>query len=66
MLQHAGWLGEREGGPLAPLFTRFSLLGPVLCKLGLARSVVVSPEVLTLVLRPSFVLFSQAVPFFVF
>ena len=57
--QHAG---ERErahacGGqrePLPPLFICFFLPpGPVLCKLGLVRSVVL-PEVLTGVLRPSF------------
>ena len=43
-----------------------SLPGPVLCKLGQAGVLFVLPEVLTLVLRPSFVLFSQAFPFLVF
>ena len=48
-------MGERESEtPLAPLFLCFFLLpGPVLCKLGLGRSAVL-PEVLTLVLGPSF------------
>ena len=35
-------------------------------KIGLARSFFVLPEVLTLVLRPSFVLFSRVIPFLVF
>ena len=50
-----GGEGERErGSPLAPLFVCFFLpSGPALCKLGLTRSAVL-PEVLTLVLRPSF------------
>ena len=52
-LQHAGWLGEREGGPLAPLFMFLLPPGPALCNLGLVRSAVL-PEVLTLVLGPSF------------
>ena len=56
---------ERELA-LAPLFIRLSLPGPVLCKLGQPGVLFVLPEVLTLVLRPSFVLFSQAFPFLVF
>ena len=57
---------EREGAKggkraLAPLFICLSVPGPVLCKLGLGGSVVL-PEVLTLVLGPSFVLFSRAFP----
>ena len=50
---------------LAPLFICLSLPGPVLCKLG-QPGVFVLPEVLTPVLEPSFVLFSQAFPFLVF
>jgi len=53
-LQHAG---ERELA-LAPLFICFSLPGPVLCKLGQPGVLFILPEVLTPVLRPSFVLFS--------
>ena len=49
---------ERELA-LAPLFM-FSLPGPVLCKLGQPGVLFVLPEVLTLVLGSSFVLFSQA------
>ena len=51
---------------LAPLFICFSLPGPVLCKLGQPGVLFVLPEVLTLVLRPSFILFSLAFPFLVF
>ena len=61
--------GERERESklaLAPLFICFSLPGPVLCKLGQPRVLFVSPEVLTLVLRPSFVPFLRAFPFLVF
>ena len=43
--------------PLAP---------PVLCKLGYPGVLFVLPEVLTLILRPSFILFSQAFLFLVF
>ena len=57
--------GERELA-LAPLFLCFSLPGPVLCKLGQPGVLFVSPEVLTPILGPSFVLFSQAFPFQVF
>ena len=57
---------EREKRALAPLFIRFSVPGPVLCKLGQPGVLFVLPEVLTLVLGPSFVLFSQAFPFQVF
>ena len=45
----------------------FSLLpGPALCKLGQSGVLLILPVVLTLVLGPSCVLFSQAFPFFVF
>ena len=47
-------------------FICFSLPGPVLCKLGQPGVLFVLPQVLTPVLRPSFVLFSQAFPFQVF
>ena len=40
--------------------------GPALCKLGWQGGLFVSPEVLTPVLGPSFVLFSRAFPFLVF
>ena len=56
---------ERERA-LAPLFLCVPLPGPVLCKLGQPGVLFVLPEVLTLVLGPSFVLFSQASPFQVF
>ena len=45
--------GERELA-LAPLFIRFSLPGPVLCKLGQPGVLFVFPEVLTPVLGPLF------------
>ena len=51
---------------LAPLFICLSLPGPVLCKLGQPGVLFILPEVLTPVLRPSFVLFSRAFPFLVF
>ena len=51
---------------LAPLFICLSLPGPVLWKLGQPGVLFVLPEVLTPVLRPSFVLFLRAFPFFVF
>ena len=54
--------GEREKRALAPLFICFSVPGPVLCKLGWSAVLFVSPEVLTPVLGPSFVLFSRAFP----
>ena len=56
---------ERELA-LAPLFICLSLPGPVLCKLGQPGVLFVLPEVVILVLGPSFVLFLQAFPFFVF
>ena len=56
--------GERELA-LAPLFICLSLPGPVLYKLGQAGVLFVLPEVLTLVLGPSFGLFSRAFPFLV-
>ena len=56
---------ERAREHLAPPFICFLPPGPALCKLGSARSAVL-PEVLTQVLRPSFVLFSQAFPSLVF
>ena len=40
--------------------------GPALCKLGYPGVLFVLPEVLTLVLELSFVLFSRAFPFLVF
>ena len=59
--------GEREKElALALLFICLSLPWPVLCKLGQSEVVFVLPEVLTLVLGPSFVLFSRAFPFLVF
>ena len=57
-------VGRERDLALAPLIC-LSLPGPVLCKLG-QPGVFVVPEVLALVLGPSFVLFSQAFPFFVF
>ena len=63
-----GW-GGREREPargralaLASLFICLSLPGPVLCKLGQPGVLFVFPEVLTPVLRPSFVLFSGLFP----
>ena len=44
----------------------FPPLGPALCKLGQPRVLFVLPEVLTLVLGPSFAQFLQAFPFLVF
>ena len=55
---------ERELA-LAPPFICLSLPGPVLCKLGQPGVLFVLPEVLTPVLRPSFVSFSLAFPFLV-
>ena len=67
-----------EGGPtqktkrgsnpskLSPCIHFSSPPEPVLCKLGYPGGLFVLPEVLTLVLGPSLVLFSQAFPFFVF
>ena len=58
---------QTETPALWPLFScLFSLPGPALCKLGSPGVLFVLPEVLTLVLRPSFVLFSWAFPFLVF
>ena len=57
---------EREKASFGSSFYSFPLPGPVLCKLGRPGVLFVLPEVLTLVLGPSFVLFSQAFPFFVF
>ena len=58
--------GRERELDLAPLFICFSLLGPVLCKLGQPGVLFVLPEVLTPVLVPSFVLFLWAFPFLVF
>ena len=44
----------------------FSSPKPALCKLGWPEELFILPEVLTLVLGPSFVLFLLAFPFFVF
>ena len=61
------WERERPPGPSVPLFTCFfPPPGPALCKLGQPGVLFVLPEVLTPVLRPSFVLFSRAFPFLVF
>ena len=57
---------EREKRTLAPLFICFSVPGSVLCKLGQPGVLFVLPEVLTLVLGHSFVLFSRAFPFQIF
>ena len=52
---------------LAPLFICFfPPPGPALCTLGWPGVLFVLPEVLTLVLGPSFVLFLRAFPFLVF
>ena len=64
--EHASMWGRERELALAPLFICLSLPGPVLCKLGQPGVLFVLPEVLTLVLRPSFVLFSQAFPLPVF
>ena len=58
--------GRKRERALAPLFTCFSLPGPVLCTLGQPGVLFVLPEVLTPVLGPSFVPFSRAFPFLVF
>ena len=61
------YVGERETpGPLAPLYTFFPSLDPALCKLGQLGELFILPEVLTQLLRPSFVLFLWAFPFIVF
>ena len=72
-LRHEGrWTQkmQREEKPWAQFWLLFlcffSPLEPALCKLGQPGGLSVSPEVLTLVLGHSFVLFSQAFPFFVF
>ena len=57
---------RRRERALAPLFVCFSLHGRVLCKLGQPGVLFVSPEVLTPVLRQSFVLFLQAFPLLIF
>ena len=57
---------ERPPSPiLAPLFIYFfpPPPGPALCKLCWPGGLFVLPEVLTLVLRHSFLLFSRAFPF---
>ena len=62
--QHAGErAGWGEGACFGSSFYMFfPLLGPALCKLGQPGVLFVLPEVLTLVFRPSFVLFSRAFP----
>ena len=67
----SAWERERERErahalALAPLFICFPLPGPVLCKLGQPGVLFVLPEVLTLVLGPSIVLFLRVFPFLVF
>ena len=61
-------MGERETPwPFGSSFYMFfPPPGPALCKLGQPGVLFVLPEVLTPVLRPSFVLFSRAFPFPVF
>ena len=61
--QHAG---ERERAGFGSSVCMFLSPWAVLCKLGQPGVVLVLPEVLTPVLGPSFVLFSQAFPFLVF
>ena len=61
--------GERDPPALWLLFLCFFFFpapGPALYKLGLPGVLFVLPEVLTLVVGPSFVLFSRAFPFLVF
>ena len=58
--------GRETPGPLSPLFMFFPPPGATLCKLGQPGVLFVLPEVLTQVLRPSFVLFSWAFPLLVF
>ena len=55
----------RESEPFGSSFY-MSPTPPALCKLGWLGVLFVLPEVLTQVLRPSFVLFSRAFPFLVF
>ena len=63
----AGRPKRREGLSLAPAFIYFfSSPEPALCKMGWLEALFVSPDVLTLVLRFSFLPFSWAFPFFVF
>ena len=62
---------EREERPWPNFGSSFHMFfppppGPVLCKVDQPGVLFVLPEVLTLILGPSFVLFSQAFPFFVF
>ena len=61
---------EEKGNPWpnfgSSFYVSFPPPGPALCKLGQSEMLFVLPEVLTLVLRPSFVLFWRAFPFFVF
>ena len=64
--QHAGERERERELALGPLFICLSLPGPVLCKLGHPGVLFVSPEVLTPVLGPSYVLYSRAFPFLVF
>ena len=62
---------RREERPLAQFWLLFLYVfppppGPALCKLGWSGALFVLPEVLTLVLRPYFVLFLWTFPFFFF
>ena len=52
--------------PMAPLYMFFPCPGPDLCKLGQPGVLFGLPEVLTPVLRPSFVVFSWDFPFLSF
>ena len=65
----SAWRGERERDPRpfgSSFYMSFPLPGPALCKLSQPGVSFVLPEVLTPVLRPSFVLFFWAFPFFIF
>ena len=59
--------GDRDPQPFGSSFyMSFPFPGPALCKLGQPGVLFALPEVLTPVLGPSFVLFSQALPFLIF
>ena len=61
------WEKDRHSWPVDfSFYMSFPLHGPALCKLGQPGVLFVLPEVFTLVLRPSFVLFLWAFPFLVF
>ena len=58
--------GERETWPFGSSFCFFLPLGLLYVNWAQPGALFVLPEVLTLVLTPSFVLFSRALPFRVF